>query len=113
MTWCMFLLTGRLEKVTDREVRTIVPNTAEKSCCPMFLLLLNFRFIPQPYCSTVLQERKAFVHFLSGLLQCEPDKRWSPDHALRHPFITGLRRLLYFERLILYIVRIECAYGSV
>jgi dual specificity protein kinase YAK1 len=39
--------------------------------------------------SAVLHERQAFVHFLSGLLQINPDDRWSPDHALRHPFITG------------------------
>ncbi|CAN6240785.1 unnamed protein product [Urochloa humidicola] len=34
-------------------------------------------------------ERLALVDFLKGLLEFDPNKRWSPVQALFHPFITG------------------------
>jgi serine/threonine protein kinase len=33
--------------------------------------------------------RRAFVHFLSGLLNPDPAERWTPDQARMHPFIKG------------------------
>ncbi len=33
---------------------------------------------------------KCFVHFLKGVLQWEPEARYTPSMALQHPFITGL-----------------------
>lgn len=33
--------------------------------------------------------RSAFVDFVQGLLNLDPIKRWSPDQAKLHPFITG------------------------
>ncbi|KAJ1668313.1 dual specificity protein kinase yak1 [Coemansia sp. RSA 1646] len=35
------------------------------------------------------QSRIALVDFLRGLLQLDPAKRWSPQQATMHPFITG------------------------
>ena len=32
--------------------------------------------------------RNCFSHFLSGLLELDPRKRWTPDQAIKHPFIT-------------------------
>lgn len=34
-------------------------------------------------------DRLALVDFLKGLLEFDPNKRWSPMQALCHPFITG------------------------
>ncbi|KAF8670254.1 hypothetical protein HU200_050787 [Digitaria exilis] len=34
-------------------------------------------------------DRLALVDFLKGLLEFDPNKRWSPLQALYHPFITG------------------------
>jgi dual specificity protein kinase YAK1 len=34
-------------------------------------------------------DRLALVDFLKGLLEFDPNKRWSPVQALFHPFITG------------------------
>jgi serine/threonine protein kinase len=33
--------------------------------------------------------RKAFIHFLSGLLNPDPERRWTPLQAKNHPFIKG------------------------
>ncbi|WWC71928.1 uncharacterized protein I206_105887 [Kwoniella pini CBS 10737] len=33
--------------------------------------------------------RRAFVDFAEGLLNMDPIKRWSPQQAAKHPFITG------------------------
>lgn len=33
--------------------------------------------------------RRSFVDFAEGLLNMDPIKRWSPQQALKHPFITG------------------------
>ncbi|KAJ2507519.1 dual specificity protein kinase yak1, partial [Coemansia sp. RSA 2049] len=35
------------------------------------------------------QSRIALIDFLRGLLQLDPAKRWSPQQASMHPFITG------------------------
>ncbi|KAJ2007865.1 dual specificity protein kinase yak1 [Coemansia thaxteri] len=35
------------------------------------------------------QTRYALIDFLRGLLHLDPDKRWSPQQAAVHPFITG------------------------
>ncbi|KAJ1642535.1 dual specificity protein kinase yak1, partial [Coemansia asiatica] len=35
------------------------------------------------------QSRIALVDFLRGLLHLDPGKRWSPQQAIMHPFITG------------------------
>ncbi|WWC91617.1 uncharacterized protein L201_006563 [Kwoniella dendrophila CBS 6074] len=35
--------------------------------------------------------RRAFVDFAEGLLNMDPIKRWSPQQAAKHPFITGER----------------------
>ena len=32
--------------------------------------------------------RNCFAHFLSGLLKLDPMKRWTPEQAKQHPFIT-------------------------
>jgi hypothetical protein len=33
--------------------------------------------------------RKSFLHFVIGLLEINPWKRWSPRQAAEHPFIKG------------------------
>ncbi len=33
--------------------------------------------------------RDALVDFLLGVLDLNPDTRWTPRQALQHPFITG------------------------
>eukprot|EP01103_Thecamoeba_quadrilineata_P007890 TRINITY_DN17711_c0_g1_i1.p1 TRINITY_DN17711_c0_g1~~TRINITY_DN17711_c0_g1_i1.p1 ORF type:complete len:731 (-),score=93.75 TRINITY_DN17711_c0_g1_i1:241-2433(-) len=35
------------------------------------------------------QQRKAMIHFITGLLQMDPEQRWSAKQAILHPFITG------------------------
>ncbi|KAJ2787859.1 dual specificity protein kinase yak1 [Coemansia interrupta] len=35
------------------------------------------------------QMRIALIDFLRGLLEMDPNKRWSPQQAMMHPFITG------------------------
>ncbi|KAJ2820768.1 dual specificity protein kinase yak1, partial [Coemansia furcata] len=35
------------------------------------------------------QSRFSLIDFLRGLLHLDPDKRWSPQQAAMHPFITG------------------------
>ncbi|XP_024402989.1 dual specificity protein kinase YAK1 homolog [Physcomitrium patens] len=32
--------------------------------------------------------RESFVDFLKGLIECDPRRRWSPQQAAQHPFIT-------------------------
>lgn len=34
-------------------------------------------------------QRASFAHFLRGLLELNPNKRWTPRQAASHPFITG------------------------
>jgi serine/threonine protein kinase len=36
-----------------------------------------------------IELRRAFVHFLSGLLASDPAERWTPEQARMHPFIKG------------------------
>lgn len=36
-----------------------------------------------------MAHRRAFVDFVEGLLNLDPIKRWSPQQAAKHPFITG------------------------
>lgn len=33
--------------------------------------------------------RLALIDFLKGLVEFDPDKRWSPLQAIKHPFVTG------------------------
>jgi serine/threonine protein kinase len=33
--------------------------------------------------------REALVDFLLGVLDLDPQSRWTPRQALQHPFITG------------------------
>jgi dual specificity protein kinase YAK1 len=33
--------------------------------------------------------REALVDFLLGVLDLDPQTRWTPRQALQHPFITG------------------------
>jgi serine/threonine protein kinase len=33
--------------------------------------------------------RQSFIDFVTGLLNMDPIKRWSPQQAKQHPFITG------------------------
>ncbi|KAG0600413.1 hypothetical protein M758_11G031900 [Ceratodon purpureus] len=35
-----------------------------------------------------IRARECFIDFLSGLIECDPRKRWSPQQAVKHPFIT-------------------------
>lgn len=36
-----------------------------------------------------LNTRASFIDFCQGLLNLDPLKRWTPEQAKRHPFITG------------------------
>ncbi|RUS14744.1 kinase-like domain-containing protein, partial [Endogone sp. FLAS-F59071] len=38
-----------------------------------------------------MQNRRAFIDFLQGLLNLNPIERWSPQQANMHPFITGAK----------------------
>lgn len=33
--------------------------------------------------------RRALIDFVEGLLNLDPIKRWSPQQAAKHPFVTG------------------------
>jgi len=41
--------------------------------------------------------RRAFVDFVEGLLNLDPIKRWSPQQAAKHSFITGEKFTGKFE----------------
>ena len=36
-----------------------------------------------------MAQRTAFVDFVKGLVNLDPIKRWSPQQAAKHPFVTG------------------------
>ncbi|KAJ3434981.1 homeodomain interacting protein kinase isoform a [Anaeramoeba flamelloides] len=36
-----------------------------------------------------IRDRTVLLHFLIGVLQIDPDRRWTPKEARQHPFITG------------------------
>ena len=36
-----------------------------------------------------MNQRTAFVDFVKGLINLDPIKRWSPQQAAKHPFLTG------------------------
>ena len=36
-----------------------------------------------------MSQRRAFVHFLKGLLNVDPQKRWTAVQAAQHPFVLG------------------------
>ncbi|KAJ6233311.1 homeodomain interacting protein kinase [Anaeramoeba flamelloides] len=36
-----------------------------------------------------IRDRTTLLHFLIGVLQIDPDRRWTPKEAMQHPFITG------------------------
>jgi hypothetical protein len=38
---------------------------------------------------TEMALRTSFIDFVTGLLNMDPIKRWSPNQAKMHPFITG------------------------
>jgi dual specificity protein kinase YAK1 len=38
---------------------------------------------------TEMSLRQSFIDFVTGLLNMDPIKRWSPQQAKQHPFITG------------------------
>lgn len=38
---------------------------------------------------TEMAQRTSFVDFVEGLLNLDPIRRWSPQQAAKHPFITG------------------------
>lgn len=42
-------------------------------------------------------QRESFTDFLLGLLELNPEARWTPFQALRHPFITGAKFLGPFQ----------------
>lgn len=44
-----------------------------------------------------MSNRRAFVDFVEGLLNMDPIKRWSPQQAAKHPFITGEKFTGKFE----------------
>lgn len=37
----------------------------------------------------VRETRQCLEHFICGLLEPNPKKRWTPDQAKHHPFITN------------------------
>ncbi|KAG8890425.1 dual specificity protein kinase yak1 [Tulasnella sp. 332] len=43
----------------------------------------------QAYPPAEMQHRAAFIDFVSGLLNLNPEERWTPQQARLHPFITG------------------------
>ncbi|BEI94681.1 uncharacterized protein CcaverHIS019_0702620 [Cutaneotrichosporon cavernicola] len=44
-----------------------------------------------------MAQRRAFMNFVEGLLNLDPIKRWSPQQASKHPFITGEKYTGPFE----------------
>lgn len=44
-----------------------------------------------------MAQRRAFINFVEGLLNLDPIKRWSPQQAAKHPFITGEKYTGPFE----------------
>ena len=52
--------------------------------------------------SNIKDDLAAFIHLLKGMLQIDPNKRWSCKQCLKHPFITRekLDRLILFENEI-------------
>lgn len=46
---------------------------------------------------TEIYIRTVFIDFVQGLLNMDPIKRWSPQQAKMHPFITGERFTGHWE----------------
>ena len=42
-----------------------------------------------------MDDRKVFLHFIFGLLELNPWKRWTARQAADHPFITGKDMVAY------------------
>nr|XP_024359371.1 dual specificity protein kinase YAK1 homolog isoform X2 [Physcomitrium patens] len=53
-------------------------------------VIMGFHMKPMPAAdqNKEMQARECFVDFLRGLLECDPRKRWTPQQAAQHPFIT-------------------------
>ena len=49
--------------------------------------------------SNIKDDLAAFIHLVKGMLQIDPNKRWSCMQCLKHPFITRekLGKLYFFE----------------
>jgi len=49
--------------------------------------------------SNIKDDLAAFIHLVKGMLQIDPNNRWSCKQCLKHPFITKekLNKLYYFE----------------
>lgn len=54
-----------------------------------FILALKRRIMADGRNNIEMATRRSFVDFAEGLLNMDPIKRWSPQQALKHPFITG------------------------
>ena len=52
--------------------------------------------------SNIKDDLPAFIHLLKGMLQIDPNKRWSCRQCLKHPFVTRekLDKLILFENEI-------------
>lgn len=50
-----------------------------------------------PKLTAEMGQRRAFINFVEGLLNLDPIKRWSPNQATKHPFITGEKYTGPFE----------------
>jgi dual specificity protein kinase YAK1 len=50
---------------------------------------------------TEMSLRASFIDFVTGLLNMDPIKRWSPQQAKMHPFITGEKFAGHWEVCVL------------
>jgi dual specificity protein kinase YAK1 len=53
---------------------------------------MNFSYpviSPSDFTVAELMNRAAFIDFCQGLLNLDPQQRWTPQQARMHPFITG------------------------
>uniref|UniRef100_A0A7I4BD35 Protein kinase domain-containing protein n=1 Tax=Physcomitrium patens TaxID=3218 RepID=A0A7I4BD35_PHYPA len=53
-------------------------------------VIMGFHMKPMSAAEQIreIRARESFVDFLKGLIECDPRRRWSPQQAAQHPFIT-------------------------
>ncbi|PWZ36581.1 Serine/threonine-protein kinase ppk15 [Zea mays] len=77
------------DSVTNHGASSYDPvGSKRKSTTPVLVLLCD-PMVLHFDSETEKMDRLGLVDFLKGLLEFDPNKRWSPLQALYHPFITG------------------------
>jgi dual specificity protein kinase YAK1 len=76
----------------ENNLPSIPPNREYFKSDKMEEIIMNYEYKPGLTSEEIEAERhqrRMFIHLLQGMLRWDPDLRWTPSQALRHPFFTG------------------------